>query len=93
MRYLTFFLVWGWLAIHPGTAFGGELFGKVTDRDGKPAANIQIAVEGRTATAKTSNSGEYTIDLPRGAYTLIIQGQQFAVTVLTGRTEQNIRLQ
>ena len=68
-----------------------ELSGMVY-RDGRPAANLTITVEGGNAEARTDGRGEYKLDLPPGSYILVIRGQRIPVTVSSGGTRQDIRL-
>ena len=71
-------------------AVAAELSGTVF-RDGVPAANLGVTVEGTKTETRTDGRGGYRLDLPPGNHFLIIRGQRFPVTVSSGGTRQDIR--
>ena len=52
----------------------GVLSGKVTDKDGKPAAGVTLVVTNQTSTKqytkRTQTDGSYAVKLPQGAYSV-----------------------
>ena len=79
------------LSVIADPLLAAELSGKVY-RDGRPAANLSITVEGGNVEARTDGRGEYKLDLPPGNYVLVIRGQRIPVTVSSGGARQDIRL-
>lgn len=48
--------------------FAAELYGQILYRDGRPAREVTITIDGRSA--RSDRSGFYSIDLEPGKYTI-----------------------
>jgi hypothetical protein len=73
-----------------GPVAAAELSGTVF-KDGVPAANLSVAVEGGKTEARTDGKGGYRLDLPPGNHVLVVRGQRFPVTVSAKGSRQDIR--
>ena len=54
-------------------SFAGKISGKVTDDNGAPLAYASISIKGTTKGTNANSSGNYSITLSPGQYTLICQ--------------------
>lgn len=61
----------------------GFVSGRVTDIDGKPLQGATIDVLGADKQVSTDANGTYTIELPRGVYTLEVNNDGFASANIT----------
>ena len=79
------------LALLSQPLMAAELSGTVYS-SGSPVANLTIKVKETGAEAKTGPNGEYKLDLPPGAYTLVVRGREFTVKVESDPTRLDIQL-
>ena len=72
-----------------------RITGKVTDRGtGEPVSFVTVAVKGTTIVAGTSSDGDYAIDVPAGAETLVFSfvGYDNMEEPINGRTVINVSM-
>jgi hypothetical protein len=54
--------------------FAAELFGQILYRDGRPAREVNVSING--GSARTDRSGFYSINLDPGQYSIRVAGQE-----------------
>ena len=59
---------------------------------GSPVANITVTVKESGAQTKTGPNGRYQFELQPGAYTLVVRGRAFPVTVGSDAVRFDIQL-
>jgi hypothetical protein len=68
IKSLTIFLIG--LFMIPGLAQALRIYGKISDAAGKPLAFASVTVKGTTIGTSANKSGEYSLDIAAGSYTL-----------------------
>lgn len=86
MRYLYILCVLAFCSIYSasGQDDKGKLSGKVLSAEGKPAVGISVLIKNTPWGQSTKEGGDFSIAVPAGTYTLLVQGvgyQQVSVPV------------
>jgi len=68
---LLFFIFFAFMC--SGALVAAELYGQVVYKDGRPAGDVEISVNGEVK-GRTDSSGFYSIDMDKGVYTVSVRG-------------------
>jgi hypothetical protein len=72
-------------------AWGADLRGRVTLRNGQPVANEPIKLDGKEI-GRTDVAGVYWLNLPAGPHKLSVKGQPVEVNVSPNGSRRDIQL-